>query len=194
MLQRTKDFEVVLTAVDGKDLLEQIERCMPDVLLLDVRMPQLDGTETLRYIVKNNYAVKVIIFTHYFVKFLALRLIEAGASAFLSKDAGYEEIVYAIRYVHQQGTLYDNAVVELLNVAEPDLSREGEAAAGLVKRELEVLDLLRQNHTNTEIADLLCISIRTVEGYRASILKKSGCTNLAAVIRFAVNNGLLPPI
>jgi len=169
----------------------------PDIVLLDLKMPGLDGFEALRRIKAQNPAVKVLVLSMYEDESYLRRVLEAGASGYVLKRAADAELLSAIRAVHGGGIYLDpslsRTVVEgfLSQAARPRSgAKEGEDKK-LSEREEAVLRLLAYGHTNQEIAAKLFLSVKTVEGYKARLMEKLGVRSRAALVRYALQEGLL---
>ncbi len=185
------DIEVVGEASDGKEAIEKARELEPDVAIMDIAMPGMDGLEATRRIIKRNPKVKVLVLTQHEHKEYVLSAIKAGVTGFLPKKAVSSELVLAIRAVHQGDPfLYPSAATALIQ----EYLRKGEAEPYdyLTEREREVLKLIAEGHTSREIADMLFISLKTAQGHRTKIMDKLDIHNLSELIRYAMHKGLVP--
>jgi len=194
ILSDVDGFQVLLNARHGRDLLDKFEgrEELPDLVLLDLQMPEMDGVDTLRALNKAYPALKVVILTSHYNATLILKMIELGASAFLAKNTPPEELIATIRNVVDNGFHYDSFTVKLLwerTQGHRPPAEDGDKA--LTKREREVLELIGQQYTNKEIADELHISPRTVEGHRNRMLEKTGSKNTVGLILYAIERGIV---
>lgn len=185
------DFDVVGRAGDGRETLEQVENLRPDVLLLDLEMPQMDGVETLRHLREVHAGVRTIVFTAFDTDERIVSAVQAGAQGYLLKGVPREEIFNAIRVVHAGGSLLQPVVAsKLLKQVSGERKPQPEMDA-LTPREQHVLKLLAQGLQNKEIAAELVITERTVKFYVSSILSKLGAGNRTEAVTLAVQRGLV---
>jgi DNA-binding NarL/FixJ family response regulator len=184
------DFNVVGEASNGTDAVRLALELEPDVMLLDMEMPEMDGLEVLRRIRATRPDAKVIIFTVFDSDERILGAVQAGAQGYLLKGVPREEIFNAIRVVSGGGSLLQPVVAsKLLRRLSGDRADEG--LDHLTEREMEVLRLMAQGRANKEIASSLDISERTVKFHVSSILSKLGATNRTEAVALAAQQGLV---
>ena len=189
ILSTQPDFEVVGEAGDGLETIRQVKALQPDVLLLDLEMPQLDGVETLQQLQAEGLTIRVIVFTAFDTDERILTAVQAGAQGYLLKGAPRQELFNAVRIVHAGGSLLQPVVASKLL---RQVSREPEPIADpLTPREQEVLELLAQGLQNKEIASKLVISQRTVKFHVSAILSKLNAGNRTEAVTIAVQKGLI---
>jgi DNA-binding NarL/FixJ family response regulator len=202
LLSAEEDIEIVGAVDDGVEAIRQAHHLQPDVVLMDVRMPGLDGVEATRQIVEatatdDKLVVKVLILTTFNVGEAVYAALRAGASGFLLKDAVPDELVGAIRSVACGDAWLDPAVTrELLTefAARPDpLRRTPEELHQLTRREQEVLILVAQGLSNTEIAEKLVVAETTVKTHLSRIMVKLGLRDRSQVVVVAYQSGLVKP-
>lgn len=192
-LEMYPDLEVVGEAADGLETLAQAEQCRPDVVLLDVNMPGLSGSEVARRLKHAYPATRVLILTQYTGADYVLPCLQAGADGYVVKKAGGSEVVRAVRAVHHgQGYLHPAVARVAIEAAARGQPEETTPYDSLSERERETLALIGQGLTNKEIARALTISVKTVDKHRASLLDKLGLDSRAALIRYAVEKRLVP--
>lgn len=201
VLESVDDIEVVGEAADGDTGMKMVKALKPDVVLMDVRMPNMNGIEATAEIVAAYPDVKVLILTTFDLDEYAFGALRAGASGFLLKDAKPEELIAAIRNVaHGDATISPRVTRRMLEMFAPMLPGEEENDAeevdlsllnSLTERETEVLKLIAQGYTNQEIAERLFISMTTVKTHVGNILEKIGAQNRVQAVIFAFQHGLV---
>ncbi len=198
LLDSEPDLTVVGTAADGAEALQVVRRTRPDVVLMDVRMPGLDGIETLRQLVRDpaTEAVRVVMLTTFDADEYVHESLRVGASGFLLKDASPVELASAIRLVHGGDALLSPSVtrqvIEQLATA-PPRRRPDPRLRGLTDREREVLVLVASGRSNTEIAEELFLAEQTVKTHVSRVLGKIGARDRAQAVVFAYESGLVTP-
>lgn len=189
ILSTQPDFEVAAVAEDGQQAVELVADLRPDVILLDLEMPRLDGAEAIRQMRAADPHVRVIVFTAYDTDERILAAVQAGAQGYLLKGAPRQELFRAVRVVHGGGSLLEPVIASKLL---RQVSREAEAEVeSLTSREQEVLQLMAQGLQNKEIAAQLVISERTVKFHVSAILGKLGVGNRTEAVTTAVQQGLI---
>jgi two-component system, NarL family, response regulator LiaR len=194
LLEREPDMEVVGEAKDGEEALELIEKLKPDVAILDISMPKLNGIEVTRQIKPEFPSIAILILTAYDNDEYIFALLEAGAAGYLLKDVPSNEIVQAVRAVHSgESVLHPSVARKVIQRAISGAVKASEEKSGieLSEREKEVLNLAAKGMNNKDIADTLCISIRTVQGHINSIFRKLGVGSRTEAIFQSVKRGWL---
>ncbi|MCA2229355.1 response regulator transcription factor [Nonomuraea sp. NEAU-L178] len=188
MFARDPDFEVVGEAADGAEAVRLAETLRPDVVLMDLRMPGMDGVRATRELVGRGNGARVLVLTTYNTDSHVLPAIEAGATGYLLKDAPRDELLRAVRATARGEAVLAPSAAALL------MSRVRSSASGLLsQRELEVLHLVAAGGTNREAAAQLFITEATVKSHLLNIYGKLGVGDRAAAVTEAFNRGLLVP-
>lgn len=193
-LAADNELEVVLEADNGVELLSALPQYMPDVVLMDLKMPLLDGMEATKEIRKKYDFVKVLVVTMYEDDKFIIHLMEIGANGYLLKNARSEEIRQSIHMVYENGYYFNDLVNKALlkrllikgNI-KPSFNKDVE----LTERELDVLKLICKEKTAAEIGKELYLSSRSIEGIRQRLIEKIGARNTAGLVMFAVKNGIV---
>lgn len=194
LLERQSDMEVVGEAADGREAVELAHRLQPNVVLMDIGMPGVNGMEATRLLHKQDPAVRVLILTMHGTDDYFFRVLEAGASGYMLKEAAPTDLLSAIRSVYNGEMFFYPSLATRL--AQEYLRRVGSGEErssydGLTEREKEVLKLIGQGHTNQEIADILSLSVNTVQTHRTHIMNKLNLHSRAELMKYAVRLGLL---
>jgi DNA-binding NarL/FixJ family response regulator len=196
LLSEQEGLEVVGEAGNGQELLEMLAHTPADVVLMDINMPVMDGVEATRLLQEEHPQVRVLALSMLDHEEYVNRMFEAGAVGYVLKNAGKLEIVYAIRTVAQGrqflcAELGVKFLSKLMRTPTQDASAPVKRPDTLSKRETEVLQLIAEGLTNAEIAEKLFTSKRTIETHRQNIIEKTQAKNTAALISYAVRQGLL---
>jgi two-component system, NarL family, response regulator LiaR len=188
MLSTQPDFEVIAEAAGGQEAVERFARLHPDVVLLDLEMPDLDGVEALRQMTANGPMPHVLVFTAFDTDERILGALKAGAQGYLLKGAPRDDLFRAIRIIHQGGSLLQPVVASRLlgHIRAQSLPKPE-----LTPRELDVLRLISHGLRNQEIAAQLSISERTVKFHVSEILSRLGANNRTEAVRLAAQQGLI---
>jgi DNA-binding NarL/FixJ family response regulator len=186
MLGTQPDFQVVGEAETGTQVIAQASRLAPDVILLDLEMPELDGVQVMERLRQNNSSARVVVFTAYDTDEKILGALQAGAKGYLLKGAPRKQVFDAIRTVNAGGSLLQSVVASKL--IEQVSARD---KIELTEREREVLDLLAQGKSNKQIADTLSITERTAKFHVSAIMSKLGASNRTEAVTRAARRGLI---
>lgn len=195
IFSNTPGIELMYEAIDGQDLIEKMADQQPDVVLLDLQMPRLDGIKTTQHIRQRFPGVKIVILSMHDEDNFVMHLMELGANGYLLKDADPEEVERAIHTVATEDYYYGSFLTKVMHRRMLDKSRKREpmhldSKANLTAREVEVLRLICEGRTTAQIADKIFLSDRTVEGHRNRIMEKIGAKNTAGMVVYAVKNGI----
>jgi DNA-binding NarL/FixJ family response regulator len=193
LLKEHEEINILFDVGNGKELLDILKTSKPDVLLLDIEMPIMNGKEALAKIQEKHPNVKVVMISMHYDDAYITEYITNGAVGFLPKNCDIEKIVDAINAVYEQGYYFDSKIskslVEKLMKAEKINPKITEIT--LTEREIEVLKLTCLEKTNHEMSELLFISKRTVEGHRTSILKKTNAKNVVGLVMYAIKHKII---
>ena len=194
LLKTYKDIEIVGEATNGKEAIEMVREQNPDVVLVNIAMPILDGAEVTHRIRKENSDIKVLLLTQYEDRDRILRGLKAGADGYIPKRAATSDLVSAIQAVYRGGYfLYPSVAKTMVNdylqlIRHP---RSPDPYDQLTHREKEVLKLVAEGRKSGEIANFLSIAVMTVLGHRTSIMKKLGIHNRTELIKYAIRKHLV---
>lgn len=190
VVEAQADMEVVALAVDGREAVRQARELQPDVVLMDLSMPELNGADATRAILERDGRCRVIVLSMYSEREYVRRALKAGAAGYVVKRSAAKEVVDAIRAVHAGQRYLSPRVADVVlddyagDPADDLLSR-------LSQREREVLQLLAEGRTGAQIAERLSLSQKTVETYRARLVEKLGIRDVAGLVRFAIQRGIV---
>lgn len=193
LLARRKDIEIVGQAADGRQGIEQAHTLLPDVILMDIAMPEMNGLEATREIRKALPGIRILVLTQYESKEYVLPLLRAGAAGYLAKRARGEELVNAIRTVHFEGAFLPPNIARAVMNGVGEFASEDGGQPALTEREKEVVRLVADGLSSREIAERLCLSVKTVDTHRANILEKIGAHSSAELIKYAIREGIVNP-
>lgn len=194
LIGAASDLEVVGEAANGEEAVAMAQRLEPDVVLMDISMPGLDGIRATRAIKRSLPTVRVLMLTMHEDDEYLFRTIQAGGSGYVLKKAADDEVLDAIRHVAAGGAFLRPAVTTRLvqdYLERVEQGEETDSYSHLTEREREILGLIASGLTNAQIAQRLVISVRTVESHRANIMEKLGLQNRAELVKYALRKGLL---
>lgn len=191
VLSQIDDFKVILEAENGVQMLEQLENSQPDVTLLDISMPHMDGIKAAA-IAKDKYPhLNILTLSSYGDEMYYYKMIKAGASGFVLKKSGKQEIEHAIRTVAEGNNFFHEEILRKLAFKTNIEAATYEADYSISKRENEVLLLICKGYSNNEIACELSLSPKTVDNHRTKLLNKLGAKNSAHLVMFAMKHKLV---
>lgn len=194
LLDGENDIDVIGEAENGREAIKQVEKLMPDVVLLDISMPGLNGLETTRQLKKKFPKIRIIILTMHDNEEYIFETLRAGASGYLVKRSAPNELISAIKAVCRGGSFLSPSISKrVIETYVRGANREDsdEAYDKLTDREREVLQLIAEGKLNREIAELLHISVKTVESHRAHIVEKLNIRNTAKLTQYAIRKGII---
>ncbi|MAT98313.1 MAG: DNA-binding response regulator [Anaerolineaceae bacterium] len=193
LLEQSGEVQVVAEAATGEEAIQSVQEHQPDVIVMDLSMPRLDGAQAAERIIDMKLATQIIILSMHADTTMVQQLLRLGVKGYLLKDAVTEELMLAVHSVSQgklflSPTISDSVMTMLLS---PSDNMAETAADLLTPREREVLQLVGEGHTNNAIAEMLKISVKTVEKHRANLMTKLEVNDLASLIRESIKQGLI---
>jgi DNA-binding NarL/FixJ family response regulator len=191
LLNTLEDYQVVAEAANGKQFLDLLEIDMPDLVLLDINMPVMDGIEAATIAQKLYPGLKIITLSMYGEEDYYYKMVNAGVKGFVLKNSDIVEVKTALDVVYEGGSFFSSELLQNLVNSLKSSSKSKEFHAELSEREMEILILICQGLSNQEIGDKLFISKRTVDKHRANILEKSESKNTAQLVVYAIKNKLV---
>jgi len=190
LLSRIPDFEIIGEVVDGQALVDFLQKQQPDVVLVDISMPRLNGLDAIAEIKKQHPYTKFVVLTMHEEGDYVVKSVQTGASGYLFKNVESAELEKAIRTV-AKGEKYFNPTVSQLLIENLSRHKNEEEETNLTKREIEILELVAAGHSTKLIADQLNISHRTVDTHRVNMMRKLEAVNTAELIRKAIERKLI---
>lgn len=194
LLSSDPEFEVIGEAEDGRNAIRCVERLGPDIVLMDLSMPRMQGMEAIREIKKHRPETAILVLTVHKNEEYILAAFEAGANGYVLKDSTHAELVAAIRTAVKGKPYLSPAISEMVieGYLEGKKSLRSESSwSTLTAREREVVKLIAEGYKNKEIADILCISVKTAEKHRSNLMKKLGLHTVSALTTLAMEKGLI---
>lgn len=195
LLEAQPELEVIGDVENGREAVQAVERSKPDVVLMDVVMPGLNGLEATRQIRRSSPSTRVVMLTGFVDEDQLLEAIRAGASGYIIKKSDVQELVLAIQTVHRGNSYFSSALSEGFDLAEvlyqAKRADQRTGVEALTAREREVLQLIAEGHTNQGIGNELFISVKTVEAHKAHIMSKLHARTRTDLIRYAIRKGIV---
>ena len=194
ILDAEADLEVIGEAKDGREALKEAKRLLPDIVVMDITMPGLNGLDATRQLKKQFPQMPIVVLSMHTEKEYVLEVLRAGASGYVVKQAAPAELTSAIRAAQRGEAFLSPAVSKKLvgeYVRQAEAAEDREPHDGLTAREREVLQLIAEGHSNKEIAKLLFISVKTVETHRAHLMAKLDRHNVTDLTEYAIGKGMV---
>jgi DNA-binding NarL/FixJ family response regulator len=197
LLEEQSGWEVVAEAVDGRDAVEKATKLKPDVVVIDIAMPSLNGLEAVRQIVKTVPNTKVLVLTMYDSDPLIQQVLQAGARGYLLKSDAGRDLVSAIDALRRNKTFFTPKVSQMVlegyldkSPKEKETEEEPETLR-LTSRQREIVQLLAEGKSSKEVAAVLGLSVKTAETHRANIMRKLDCHSVTELVRYAIRNHII---
>lgn len=194
LLEKRLDMEVIGEADDGRETVTKVSQLMPDVVLMDITMPGLNGLEATRQIKQKYPSIKVLMLTMHETDQYLSGMLEVGACGYLVKTVTSQELASAIRAVHHGDVYLYPSIARMLVEDFLRRGKSGEERAnydGLTPREREILRYIAEDKQNREIAQLLYISVSTVQAHRANLMEKLGAHDRTQLVKYAIRKGII---
>jgi DNA-binding NarL/FixJ family response regulator len=192
LLDNIQGIEIIGEAGDGREAISMVRSLAPNLVLMDISMPELNGLEATAQIISENKKVRVMLLSMNANEEFVVQAFKAGASGYLLKNSSLEELNDAIANVAQGGTYISPAISRHLAAFIREPVKES-PLEGLTSRQREILQLLAEGYTNSQIAAKLHISVKTVETHRSRLMQKLGIHDVPGLVRFAIRMGLVAP-
>lgn len=194
LLSSCDDMEVVGEATDGRSAIDMSRKLTPDIVLMDIAMPGLGGLEATLEIRSSFPDVKVLVITQYDNKEYIYRFLKAGVSGYVLKKAASTELISAIRSIYRGGSFLNPEIAPSVIdgfLKKKDLDLQTDPYESLTDREKQVLKLVAEGSSNKQIADILCVSVKTVMGHRTHLMEKLNIHSRTELVKFAIRKGLI---
>jgi DNA-binding NarL/FixJ family response regulator len=195
LLEAEPGWEVAAEAADGKEAVEKAQQCKPDVAILDISMPSLNGLEAVRQIVRSVPQTKVLVLTMHESDSLIQQVLQAGARGYLLKTDAARDLVTAVDALRRNKTFFTPKVAQLvlegyLGKNPKEILPDG-ASFRLTGRQREIVQLLAEGKSSKEVAGALGLSVKTAETHRANIMRRLDCHSVTALVRYAIRNHII---
>jgi DNA-binding NarL/FixJ family response regulator len=192
LIAEQRNMTVIAETEDGRSAVQLAARLMPDIIIMDISMPGLNGIEATRQIFDANPGAKIIALSMHLESRMVFEMLKAGAKGYLLKDCAFEEVIHAIETVASKGTYLSPRIADMVlkDYVNQTPENESSALSVLSAREKEVLQLLAEGKKTREISDVLHISVKTAEFHRQKIMEKLNVHSIAELTKYAIREGL----
>jgi len=192
LLRKYSEFEVIGLASDGREAIEMVAQLHPDVVIMDVGMPNLNGVDATRQLISAHPNLKIMALSAHSDGSVVVKMIRAGAAGYMLKESAFEELVEGLNTLMEGKTFLCKKISKVVFSEYVDLVSNSKAMKGngLTNREREVLQLVAEGKTTKEIAELLQLSTKTIDSHREHIMEKLGIRNIAGLTKYAIREGL----
>jgi DNA-binding NarL/FixJ family response regulator len=196
LLESQPGWEIVAEATTGRDAVEQSRRLRPDVVVMDLSLPELNGLDATRQILKDAPDIEVLVLTMHHSEELAREVLQAGARGYVLKSDADDNLIAAVDMLRQHKPFLTSTVTEFVlddYVRRGDSSTEDVAPSAVTAREREIIQLVAEGRSNKEVAAALGVSVKTVEAHRANIMRKLRLRSVSDLVRYAIRNKIAQP-
>ena len=192
LLRKYSQFEVVGQATDGRQALEMASQLKPDVIIMDVGMPNLNGVDATKKLISMYPDLKIMALSAHSDGAIVAKMIKAGASGYMLKESAFDELIEGLNTLLDGRTFLCNKISKVVfsDYVGMVTNRQAKAGDGLSSREREVLQLVAEGHTTKEIAEVLKLSTKTIDSHREHIMEKLEIRNIAGLTKYAIREGL----
>jgi DNA-binding NarL/FixJ family response regulator len=196
LLESQRGWEVVGEAVTGREAVELVRRLRPDIVVMDLSLPELNGLEATRQIVKESPQTEVLVLTMHHSEQLARDVLQAGARGYVLKSDADQNLIAAVDSLRQHKPFLTSKVTEFVlegYIRAAEGAEDRAATPAVTPREREIIQLIAEGHSNKETASTLGVSVKTIEAHRANIMKKLRLRSISDLVRYAIRNKLVEP-
>lgn len=191
LINKFEEFEVIWEASNGKEFAENLKLCpMPEIVLLDIAMPEMNGFDTAMMIKKKHPAIRILVLSMFDEEDSIIKMIKIGVNGYILKDAEPNELIDALNEIRSKGYYYSDLVSNTM-ASMIKVGKEKVESVKLNDREIKFLELICTEATYKEIADIMNVSLRTVDGYRESLFEKLNVKNRVGLVIYAIKNGIV---
>lgn len=183
-------FQILGTAKNGLQLLGLLEKNVPDIVIMDISMPEMDGCEAAKIAVEKYPDIKILTLSSFGDEKYYYLMIKAGVKGFVLKNSGINELRHAITEIVEGGSWFSNELIQKVILSLNKKPTE-DSGVKLTEREIEVLNLICKGYTAERMAEELCLSHETIRTYRANLLSKTGCNNAPSLVMYAIKNKII---
>ncbi|MBD3747931.1 MAG: response regulator transcription factor [Sphingobacteriales bacterium] len=189
LLKDLPEYEIIYEASNGTELLERIAgKIKPDILLLDIKMPDKNGFEVVEFLKVHHPEIKIVILSMFSDEPTVMKMIKAGVEGYILKDANQQEFIDALQTVSENEVYYSKSINKVI---QKSFSKKPIAGVQLNDNEIQFLKLLCQQLSNKEIADKMCLSVRTIDGYRDQLFEKLEVKSRVGLVLYAIKNKIV---
>jgi DNA-binding NarL/FixJ family response regulator len=190
LLEAQNDINVIGIAANGRQAVQQALQLNPEVVVMDIAMPELNGIEATRQIHEASPTIKIVILSMHSTAEYIFNALQAGALGYLLKESAGSEVVNAVRSVYLGRRYLSQKITE--SIIDDYINQRHSPLDRFSPREREVLQMIAEGKTNAEVAKILCLSPKTVETYRSRVMQKLGVNDLPGLVKFAIQHGITP--